>query len=134
MTMLLMTIDARRKEMRWATAGHEVPIIYDPDMDKFIELKSTGMLLGIEKDNTYAEKIFTDVKSGQIYLALTDGLWETFSESGEMFGLDRVCDLVRRYAHLSAQEISAKITDEATRFRGKERPEDDLTFVLVKVL
>ncbi|MBW2408410.1 MAG: SpoIIE family protein phosphatase, partial [Deltaproteobacteria bacterium] len=48
MTMLLMTVDARRKEMRWATAGHEVPMIYDPESDEFIELKSTGMVLGLE--------------------------------------------------------------------------------------
>jgi serine phosphatase RsbU (regulator of sigma subunit) len=134
MTMLLMTVDARRKEMRWATAGHEVPIIYDPHRDDFIELKSTSLVLGIKKNNTYTENIFTNVKSGQIYLALTDGLWETFSKTGEMFGRERVYDLVRRYAHQSAREISAKITEEATRFRGQERPEDDLTFVVVKVL
>ena len=29
--------------------------------------------------------------------------------------------------------ISTKITEEVTRFRGKERPEDDLTFVVVKI-
>ncbi len=67
MTMLLMTVDARRQEMRWATAGHEVPLIYDPQRDEFIELKSRGMVLGIEKNNTYHEETFTDVKSGQIY-------------------------------------------------------------------
>jgi sigma-B regulation protein RsbU (phosphoserine phosphatase) len=134
MTMLLMTVDARRKEMRWATAGHEVPIIYDPHRDDFIELKSTSLVLGIKKNNTYTEEIFTDVKSGQIYLALTDGLWETFNKTGEMFGRERVYDQVRRHAHRSAREISAKITEEATRFRGQERPEDDLTFVVVKVL
>ena len=54
-------------------------------------------------------------------------------KTGEMFGLERVHNLVRRYAHLSAQEISSKITEDATRFRGKERPEDDLTFVVVKI-
>ncbi len=57
-----------------------------------------------------------------------------FNKTGEMFGLERVYDLVRRYAHLSVREISAKITEEAIRFRGKERPEDDLTFVVIKVL
>jgi serine phosphatase RsbU (regulator of sigma subunit) len=134
MTMLLMTVDATRKEMRWATAGHEVPVIYDPDSDKFIELKSTGIVLGLEKNNIYTEERFTDVKSGQIYLALTDGLWETFNKDGNMFGMDRVNELIRSYAHLSAAEISDKITEDVTRFRGQERPEDDLTFVIVKVI
>jgi len=134
MTMLLMTVDARRKEMRWATAGHEVPLIYDPQRDEFIELKSRGMVLGIEKNNTYHEETFTDVKSGQIYLALTDGLWETFNKDQEMFGMERVQEMIRRYSHLSAKKISEKIIEEMIRFRGKVRPEDDLTFVVVKVL
>ena len=134
MSMLMMTVDAVRKEMRWATAGHEVPVIYDAQDDKFIELKGTGMVLGLKTDNTYTEEKFTDVKSGQIYLALTDGLWETFNKDGDMFGMQRVHELIRSYAHLSAAEISAKITEDVTRFRGKERPEDDLTFVIVKVL
>jgi sigma-B regulation protein RsbU (phosphoserine phosphatase) len=134
MTMLLMTVDARRKEMRWATAGHELPVIYDPQSDEFIKLKSTGLVLGLKKNTTYTEETFTDVKPGQIYLALTDGLWETFNKDGDMFGMQRVHDLVRRYAHLSAAEISDKITENVNRFRGEERPEDDLTFVVVKVL
>jgi sigma-B regulation protein RsbU (phosphoserine phosphatase) len=134
MTMLLMTVDATRKEMRWATAGHEVPVIYDPQSDEFIELKSTGMVLGVKKNNTYTEERFMDVKSGQIYMALTDGLWETFNKDGDMFGLERVQELIRSYAHLSAAQISDKITEDVTRFRGQEKPEDDLTFMIVKVL
>lgn len=134
MTMLLMTIDAARKEMRWATAGHEVPVIYDPESDEFIELKGTGLVLGLEKNKTYTEETFTAVKSGQIYLALTDGLWETFNKDGDMFGMQRLTELIRSYARLSAAQISDKITEELTRFRGRERPEDDLTFVIVKVL
>jgi serine phosphatase RsbU (regulator of sigma subunit) len=134
MTMLLMTVDALRKEVRWATAGHEVPVIYDPHSDEFIELKSHGMVLGIENNNTYKEETHTDVKSGQIYLALTDGLWETFNQDHEMFGMKRVHDMIRRHAHLSADEISEKIIEEMTRFRGRVKPEDDLTFVVVKVL
>ena len=103
-------------------------------VNKFIELKSTGIVLGLEKNNTYTEETFTDVKSGQIYLALTDGLWETFNKEGDMFGMQRVHELIRSYAHLSAAEISDKITETVTRFRGQERPEDDLTFVIVKVI
>jgi serine phosphatase RsbU (regulator of sigma subunit) len=45
-----------------------------------------------------------------------------------------VHELIRSYAHLSAAEIREKIIDEVTRFRGQERPEDDLTFIIVKVL
>ena len=107
---------------------------YDPDRDEIIELKSTSIVLGIEKNSTYHEETYTDVKSGQIYLASTDGLWETFNLDREMFGMERVHEMIRRHARLSAEEISQKIIDKMIRFRGDERPEDDLTFVVVKVL
>jgi sigma-B regulation protein RsbU (phosphoserine phosphatase) len=60
-------------------------------------------------------------------------LWEAFSGDGEMFGKDRVHDLIRRFANRSAAEISEQINAELTRFLGAKSPEDDLTFVIVKV-
>ena len=134
MTMLLMTVDAKRKEMCWATAGHDTPIVYDPATDHFSELNGSGMSLGLVKKTAYEEHLFTDVQPGQVIMALTDGLWEAFNRDGEMFGKDRVCNLVRRYANLSAAELSDRINAELARFLGTKSPDDDLTFVIVKVL
>ena len=134
MTMLLMTVDAKRKEMCWATAGHDTPIVYDPATDHFSEFNGSGMSLGLVKRTAYEEHLFTDVQPGQVIMALTDGLWEAFNRDGEMFGKDRVCNLVRRYANLSAAEISERIIAELARFLGTKSPDDDLTFVIVKVL
>ncbi len=134
MTMMLMTIDAKRREMRWATAGHDVPIIYDPAEERFIELTGNGMSLGLEKGVDYKEHLFNDVRTGQIYMALTDGLFEAFNRDGEMFGKDRIRNLIRNSANLSANEITKRINRELARFLGDKSPDDDLTFVIVKVL
>ena len=133
MTMLLMAVDAKRKEMRWASAGHDAPIIYDPHEGRFHELNGSNMSLGLKKKAKFEEHIFTDVKSGQIYMASTDGLWEAFNTHNEMFGKDRVRDLVRRFADLSAAEICERINAELSNFLEGKKPEDDLTFVIVKV-
>ncbi len=134
MTMLLMTVDANRKEMRWATAGHDTPILYDPATDHFSEFDGSGMSLGLVKGVAYEEHLFNDVQPGQVIMALTDGLWEAFNRDGEMFGKGRVRNLIRRFANLSAAEISARINAELSRFLGVKSPDDDLTFVIVKVL
>ena len=120
--------------MHWATAGHEAPLVYDRTEDRFIELNGKNMSLGIFKKIHYDEHVFNDVRSGQIYLALTDGLWETFNKEGEMFGMQCVRDLVRRHAQLSASEISEKINTELSAFRGESSLEDDITYVIIKVL
>jgi len=134
MTMLLMTVDAQRKELCWATAGHDTPIVYDPATDQFSQFNGSGMSLGLVKGVDYEEHLFTDVRPGQVIMALTDGLWEAFNKDGEMFGKDRVRNLIRRFATLSAVEISERINAELSRFLGVKSPDDDLTFVIVKVL
>jgi sigma-B regulation protein RsbU (phosphoserine phosphatase) len=134
MTMLLMTIDADRNEMRWASAGHDAPIVYDSVEDRFHELNGGNISLGLRKKAEYEEHIFPDVKSGQIYMASTDGLWEAFNLKEEMFGKDRVRNLIRRFAALPATEICDRMNAELASFLGDTIPDDDLTFVIVKVL
>jgi sigma-B regulation protein RsbU (phosphoserine phosphatase) len=134
MTMMLMTVDAKRREMRWATAGHDAPLIYDPAVDRFIELAGNGISLGIKKDVAFEENRFNDVRPGQIYMVLTDGLFEAFNSKGEMFGKKRLRKLIRKFAKLSAGEIAERINLELARYLDGRRPEDDLTFVIVKIL
>jgi len=134
MTMMLMTIDAERKEMRWATAGHDTPIIYDPASDRFVELAGNGIALGLKKGVAYKENLYTDVRPGQVYMVLTDGLFEAFNKRGEMFGKKRLRKIIRRFAKLSAGEITERITLALAAFLGDTSPVDDLTFVIVKVL
>ncbi len=50
MTMLLMAVDAERKEMRWASAGHDSPFVYDPHEDRFHELNGSNLSLGLKKE------------------------------------------------------------------------------------
>jgi serine phosphatase RsbU (regulator of sigma subunit) len=51
-----------------------------------------------------------------------------------MFGKERIRDLIRNSAHMSANEISKRINRELARFLGGKSPHDDRTFVIVKVL
>ncbi|MGD9301561.1 MAG: PP2C family protein-serine/threonine phosphatase, partial [Desulfobacterales bacterium] len=133
MTMLLMAVDAERREMRWASAGHDAPFVYDPHEGRFHEFNGSNLSLGVVKGVKYEEQVFTAVKPGQIYLASTDGLWEAFNKSQEMFGKDRIRDLIRRFANLSAKEICDRLNAELLNFLGDTNSEDDITFVIVKV-
>ena len=134
MTMLLMTIDAVNARLRWATAGHEPPFVYDEGPDRFIELEGSGYPLGLMSGITYDEYSFTSVKSGQVYLASTDGIWESVDPKGEMFGINRLRKLIRRYANLSAAQISKRISIDLEDFRGGSKQSDDIAFVVIKVL
>ena len=74
------------------------------------------------------------MSSGQIIVAATDGIWETKSQGGTLYCMDRLRTLLRENAHRTAAEISEMIRDALARFRGPIGQDDDLTFVIVKVL
>jgi sigma-B regulation protein RsbU (phosphoserine phosphatase) len=134
MTMLLMTIDAVNGRLQWATAGHEPPFAYDQGPDRFIELEGSGFPLGLMSGVTYDEYSFASVKTGQVYVASTDGIWETMGPQGEMFGINRFRELIRRYAHLPAAQISKSLSKDLELFRGGSKQSDDIAFVVIKVL
>jgi len=134
MTMLLMTIDAVAGQLRWATAGHKPPFVYDKLSDRFIKLEGSGYPLGLMSSISYDEYRFDAVTTGQVYVASTDGIWETADPQGEMFGTNRLRSLLRRYAHLTAAEISQRISNALEDYRGGCKQSDDIAFIVIKVL
>jgi sigma-B regulation protein RsbU (phosphoserine phosphatase) len=66
---------------------------------------------------------------GQVLLIGTDGLWETQSQSGEIFGKDRIKKLVKKHANASPDKILEAII---SALKGMKQ-EDDVTLVVIKV-
>lgn len=134
MTMQLITLNAERRELRWASAGHGPPIIYDPATDHFSELDGGGIPLGIYGEEEYEEYTESNLAPGCIIISATDGLWEAKDEKDVLFGTERLQELIRRNAQRPAAEISEAFRDALARHRGKAPQDDDLTFVITRVL
>lgn len=134
MTMMLMTIDADLRRMRWASAGHGAPILYDPSTDKFPVLGRGGLPLGLMAAVAYQERVVENLAVGSILLPSTDGVWETRNEAGEEWGIERFQELIRASVDESAAEISRRIKSAVEQWRGNSAQDDDVTFVVVKLL
>ncbi|MBN1588314.1 MAG: serine/threonine-protein phosphatase [Pirellulales bacterium] len=119
---------------RLVEGKHGAPILFDAEHAAFVEHESEGSLpLGLFDEGSYEEHSVTDIRSGQIYIVSTDGLWEAHNEQDEQFGKERLYEVVRRHADRSADEISGRIHAELTAFRGESSQDDDVTFVIVKI-
>jgi sigma-B regulation protein RsbU (phosphoserine phosphatase) len=134
MTLCLASIDPGERTIRWVRAGHDPAIVYDPASDAFTELDGGGGLpLGVEASAAYQDDIRSGLAEGQVILLGTDGIWETRDPGDEIFGKERLREVIRRSAGASASEISAAIEAALAEFRGDARPRDDVTFVVVKM-
>ena len=133
MTLFYLTIDTENNWMNWIRAGHDPALVYCPERDLFEELKGEGIALGFEGGFRYQEYRTDRLYKGQIITIGTDGVWEAFSKEGEMFGKERLRNVIRENATLSSQEIIDKVYLELDCFTYGTKAEDDITLVIIKV-
>jgi sigma-B regulation protein RsbU (phosphoserine phosphatase) len=133
MTLFYLGIDTAKMQIQWVRAGHDPAIFYDPDADVFEELDGSGMALGIDEDWQYEAYRKSDLKSGQIIFLSTDGIWEAFNPSREMFGKERIHDIIRNNSSLTASEIIDIMIGSLKKFQRDAPTEDDITLVVVKI-
>jgi len=132
MTLFYISLDPDTKSIEWVRAGHDPALLYDPSCDTFEELKGGGIALGVVDDMEYLEHKRAGLTDGQIIAVGTDGIWEAFNLDGEMFGKDRLRELIRRNADQSAGTILNMVYEELKQFTAGRKSEDDITLVIIK--
>lgn len=134
MTMFFLEIDVAGKMLRWIRAGHEPAIFYDAGKDTFDELAGEGMALGVDKNIEFHEFSRQGWVAGSVVVVVTDGIREALGEQGEMFGLDRLREVIRKNLTEPAEAIQDAIIKELRIFQGDTPQQDDMTLVVVKLL
>lgn len=133
MTMFYCQIAVKEKIIRWVKAGHEPALVYEPANDSFETLNGYGLPLGVMADADY-QAFERSIGSGQIILIQTDGIKEAANSESEIFGSERLLDLIGRHAAKPAKEILDIVFEALQCFCHPLQPEDDATLVVIKVL
>jgi sigma-B regulation protein RsbU (phosphoserine phosphatase) len=132
-TMFLGRFDVDTRSFVYAGAGHQAYLLRAGGQVR--KLKSTGIPLGI-KDHwtTIYEPPRVALQAGDILVIATDGIEEQKDPAGEMFGRDRMLEVVRNHAHKPVDQIVEQLCSAVSQFSGGLNQGDDVTVVIVKVL
>jgi sigma-B regulation protein RsbU (phosphoserine phosphatase) len=134
MTLFYLTIDAKNHSLSWVRAGHDPAILYDPATDTFEELHGTGVALGVQADARFEANEKNDLLSNQTIFLGTDGIWEARNPQDEMFGKDRIHNIMRQNHEAGANEILAVCFNTLSRFIEDRALEDDVTMIVIKLI
>jgi sigma-B regulation protein RsbU (phosphoserine phosphatase) len=132
MTLFYAEIDGPARHLAWVRAGHEPAILYDPTNDTFETLTGRGVALGVLPEAAYPVSRRSDLKTGQLLLIGTDGIWETLNPAGQMFGKEALYQTVRRHATAPADVVVSAVFEALHDFQGDRSPADDVTLVVVR--
>jgi len=127
-TCLYGILDPATGRLRYANAGHNPP--YVRTRDGVVELRATGMPLGLMPGMTYEEKE-TTLGPGDTLLLHSDGLAEAHDPERKMFGFPRLAALVAGCS--GGPELIDRLLGELDGFTGPGwEQEDDITLVAVQ--
>ncbi|MCP4337614.1 MAG: serine/threonine-protein phosphatase [Desulfobulbaceae bacterium] len=134
MTLFYLDVDLVTGDASWVRAGHDPALVFNPQTDRFKELKGIGLPLGVDNRHCYREYPLPKLPEGTIIALGTDGIWDARNEKEEYFGKDHFRNIIRETAMLSAQEIVTTVLEELGTFCRGVPLDDDVTLVIVKVI
>ncbi|MFH1395058.1 MAG: SpoIIE family protein phosphatase [Candidatus Omnitrophota bacterium] len=128
-TLTYMIFDVVAGSVTYAVGGHLPAILVEPDGN--VELLNTkeGMPLGLMKGN-FSENT-KKYKKGSMFLLYTDGITEAMNTREEMFGQERILDLVKNLKNCNSRQVVAALHKAVADFTGKAAQHDDITVIVV---
>ncbi len=129
-TMFYAEYDINTRVLRYSNGGHNHPIVLREGSCSFLDAE--GMLIGMLESVDFEEKTF-HLRPNDFVIFYTDGVVEAVNEEGEMFKLERLCQVVESHAQQHAHELLDSIYQELSRYSGTTLRSDDITVVVLKI-
>ena len=132
-TLLFVRLSPKTGTVCYASAGHPPALWLDGSGHLKRELKRTGIPLGIRPDTEYTVSEDFPLEPGDLLALMTDGVEESTSEDGEMFGKERIVQTLGTHQVESAAEIVAGLHEAGRSHEAADHQPDDFTTIVLKV-
>ncbi len=126
-TMLYVMLNTKDGGIQIANAGHNYPVVINGQVH---EVELTGLPLGVMGDSDY-EEMGAALKHGDTVLLYTDGVVEATNTEGEMFGYERLEDMLHTNEGLKPRALLAMLLHELRAWGGADQA-DDITMVILR--
>lgn len=130
--MALTCVQISNNKIITTNAGMPPLFIYRSNSQTIEEVVINNMPLGAMKEVVYDVKEFM-VDRGDTLLLMSDGFAELKNANKELYGYKRARNSFEESAKKEPEEIITHLRAEARSWTNSQEPDDDVTFVVIKV-
>jgi len=130
-TFFYGVLDTATGECRYVNAGHNPPCVMRNDGCRE-HLTEGGLVIGAMPGSAYEEGRVR-LSPGDEVVLYTDGITEATNPEEEMFGEERLMELLDLNRDRSAREIEERVYSSLRDFTAGAPQADDLTMVIIKL-
>lgn len=131
-TLFYVRLHGKQKTMQFVDCGHTRSIRCGRDDQSGSFFVGDNLPLGLMARENYKENE-VELQDGDVIVIYSDGITEARSPEGEMFGDERLLNVVSSNRHLDCKEILANIYKTTKSFTTSEIFDDDLTCLVLKI-
>jgi serine phosphatase RsbU (regulator of sigma subunit) len=136
-TAFIAVIDLKKKKLSYVRAGHNPTIVFNasrsPDV---LQLEGQGTILGMAGGKAFHNAIEVEevpLQSGDHIIFYTDGLEEARNKYEEMFGRERIIEVIRAEKDRAMNYVLGSLSHELDRFVAGVPMEDDVTVIGLRI-
>lgn len=130
-TIIFATLDVRCRTLSYATAGHNGAFLHRRS-GEVCWLSKPNLPLGFDQSTVYGTEVIPVGPGDRVYF-LSDGLYEVPDSQGNLWGQERLEEIVRTLGHRPLAEILSRTLNEAVRWLGHEQFPDDVAVMAVEL-
>jgi len=128
-TFCLALYDEESGTVTYTNAGHLPPILIRNGSATSLDVN--GTVVGAFPFSKYDESK-VKLESGDLLVCYTDGITEPENEYGEMFGEERLIELVLKHAEREDTKIIETVMEAVRQWTNSPELSDDMTVVLAR--
>jgi sigma-B regulation protein RsbU (phosphoserine phosphatase) len=129
-TMLFTLWNDENQTLQVANSGAVQPVFCRAGQS--VTVKTEGFPLGMFPDVKY-EELSVATQPGDVLVFVSDGIGDAENDQEEMYGSDRLAELLCASRDLPAAEIAEAILADVSRFQGTHDRFDDETIIVLRV-
>ena len=131
--LLYAIFDSKDKTLTLCSAGQTQPVHVSAKTGEtiLVETKGDTFPLGILNDSEYEDTQLA-LETGDKVILYTDGIVEAMNEQEEIYGFDRLLDVVKNSQTKTAESLLEEIKDQVNEFAGAAAQHDDITIIVVQ--
>jgi len=131
-TMILAMLDPAANRVHFANAGHAPALHFRSAEQTFGELESTGLPIGIIDVPDCPLGPPLTMAPGDLLVLGTDGIIESMDQRGNLFGIERLMDCIRKRVAAPVEALVQEIGREVELHYVGDSPPDDLTLLALR--
>jgi serine phosphatase RsbU (regulator of sigma subunit) len=132
-TLTLAFVNYQAGQVKIIGQHEEMLVLRHDGQIERVDTLDLGFPLGLENDiaKFVAEATIT-LQPGEGIVLYTDGITEAENAGVEMYGIERLCQVLSRHWQQSAVAIKQAVIDDVMQFIGTQKVYDDVTLVVLK--